>query len=177
MLRRDPAAWFEKSGAWIFSRYRFVSGEIEAQRSLDRAGFRRLAVLQQDAPVPVLVDRARRRTWWWFRDEFYWEDEGLQAGEVLALAVERAVTSRRRLRRAMALLDQESEAPADRAALPARVRELVWQRDRGRCASCGSKQRLEFDHVIPVALGGSSTARNLQLLCERCNRAKGASLA
>jgi 5-methylcytosine-specific restriction endonuclease McrA len=30
--------------------------------------------------------------------------------------------------------------------------------------------------VIPVALGGASTAANLQVLCAPCNREKGASL-
>jgi 5-methylcytosine-specific restriction endonuclease McrA len=42
---------------------------------------------------------------------------------------------------------------------------------------CGSQRSLEFDHIIPVALGGSNTARNIQLLCEGCNRAKGAALS
>jgi bifunctional DNA-binding transcriptional regulator/antitoxin component of YhaV-PrlF toxin-antitoxin module len=42
--------------------------------------------------------------------------------------------------------------------------------------NCGSQQRLEFDHMIPVAIGGASTARNVQLLCEGCNRTKGATL-
>ena len=40
---------------------------------------------------------------------------------------------------------------------------------------CGSKKNLEFDHIIAVALGGADTARNLQLLCQSCNRSKGAS--
>lgn len=56
------------------------------------------------------------------------------------------------------------------------VRREVWRRDNGRCVTCGSQERLEFDHVIPVAMGGSSTARNIQLLCEQCNRQKGATL-
>ncbi len=41
---------------------------------------------------------------------------------------------------------------------------------------CGSTWRLELDHVIPVALGGASSAQNLQVLCGDCNRRKGASL-
>jgi 5-methylcytosine-specific restriction endonuclease McrA len=57
------------------------------------------------------------------------------------------------------------------------VRLAVWRRDAGRCVSCGSKERLQFDHVIPVAFGGGGTVENLQLLCATCNGAKGASLA
>lgn len=63
-----------------------------------------------------------------------------------------------------------------REHIPESVRHEVWRRDEGKCTACGSRVRLEFDHIIPVALGGSSTARNLQLLCESCNRAKGATL-
>lgn len=48
----------------------------------------------------------------------------------------------------------------------------VWRRDGGRCVRCGSNDELAFDHIIPLAMGGSSTARNVQLLCEACDRAK-----
>lgn len=52
------------------------------------------------------------------------------------------------------------------------VRSEVWRRDGGRCVQCASNQQLEFDHIIPVSRGGATTARNLQLLCRSCNRAK-----
>ena len=52
------------------------------------------------------------------------------------------------------------------------VRNEVWRREQGRCVKCGSQYNLEFDHIIPLSKGGSSTARNLQLLCETCNRKK-----
>ena len=56
--------------------------------------------------------------------------------------------------------------------IPERVRHEVWRRDMGRCIECGSQEKLEFDHIIPFSKGGSNTARNIQLLCERCNRSK-----
>ena len=68
------------------------------------------------------------------------------------------------------------DSPA-RTSIPDEVKVFVWNRDRGRCVKCDSNQRLEFDHVIPLALGGANTARNLQLLCETCNRSKGAAIA
>ena len=53
-----------------------------------------------------------------------------------------------------------------------RVRHEVWRRDEGCCVDCGSRDRLEFDHIIPVSRGGSNTARNIELRCESCNRRK-----
>jgi hypothetical protein len=59
-----------------------------------------------------------------------------------------------------------------RELIPEDVRIFVWRRDQGKCVRCGNNERLEFDHIIPVSKGGSSTARNIQLLCESCNRKK-----
>jgi hypothetical protein len=64
-----------------------------------------------------------------------------------------------------------------REHIPDEIKVFVWQRDQGRCVRCGSKERLEYDHIIPIAKGGSNTARNIQLLCEKCNRSKGAKIA
>jgi 5-methylcytosine-specific restriction endonuclease McrA len=65
---------------------------------------------------------------------------------------------------------------ASREPIPEEVRLFVWRRDKGQCIRCGSRERLEFDHLIPVIAGGSSTERNVQLLCESCNRSKGATV-
>ncbi len=63
-----------------------------------------------------------------------------------------------------------------RQAIPSEVRREVWRRDHGKCVKCGSREKLEYDHIIPVAKGGSNTARNIELLCESCNRSKSASI-
>jgi len=52
------------------------------------------------------------------------------------------------------------------------VKRYVWRRDQGKCVQCGSKENLEYDHIIPISKGGSSTERNIQILCEQCNREK-----
>jgi len=57
------------------------------------------------------------------------------------------------------------------------VKLYVWRRDQGRCCGCGSKEKLEYDHIIPVSKGGSNTERNIQLLCEKCNRSKSSKIA
>ncbi|HQZ65411.1 MAG TPA: HNH endonuclease [Planctomycetaceae bacterium] len=56
--------------------------------------------------------------------------------------------------------------------IPRDVRQRVWKRHGGRCAECGANDYLEFDHVIPVAKGGSNSDANVQLLCRRCNLKK-----
>jgi hypothetical protein len=52
------------------------------------------------------------------------------------------------------------------------VKDAVWRRDEGKCTQCGSNEDLEFDHIIPHSKGGANTKRNIQLLCEPCNRKK-----
>jgi TPR repeat protein/DNA-directed RNA polymerase subunit RPC12/RpoP len=69
-------------------------------------------------------------------------------------------------------LDPKAEADQTRQAIRSEVRREVWRRDQGQCVRCGSRENLEYDHIIPVSKGGSSTARNIELLCETCNRSK-----
>ena len=67
---------------------------------------------------------------------------------------------------------QPKSKKTKRETIPQDVKDAVWKRDDGKCVQCGSNEKLEFDHIIPFIKGGSSTYRNVQLLCEPCNRKK-----
>ena len=66
--------------------------------------------------------------------------------------------------------------------IPAAVRRHIWLRDRGRCTyrdpesgrCCGSRHLVQIDHVQPYAMGGSTSADNLRLLCGAHNRDRAA---
>ncbi|MGW0580499.1 HNH endonuclease [Streptomyces sp. NPDC002920] len=54
------------------------------------------------------------------------------------------------------------------------VRPHALARDGFACVRCGSRERLEVDHVTPVAKGGTWTLDNAQTLCQSCHREKSA---
>jgi 5-methylcytosine-specific restriction endonuclease McrA len=58
-----------------------------------------------------------------------------------------------------------------RSPIPANLRRQVWQKNNGRCAfqNCGSRFRLQIDHIIPLAKGGPTKLANLRLLCQTHN--------
>jgi 5-methylcytosine-specific restriction endonuclease McrA len=60
--------------------------------------------------------------------------------------------------------------------IPAAVRREVFEREGGSCAyvgegrRCGSTVRLEYQHIVPFACGGPSSAENLTLFCQPHNQ-------
>ena len=169
MLKEDKNAHFAAG----FMRRRLISGHVEFP-AVSRGAHR--AMLRAQVDEPAIVGRDERRTWWMFRDRIYWEDDGLEPDEVKALLVDRERRLRRRIERAKDLMEADGAGGPRREPLPEDLRREVFRRDGGRCVACGSAELLQFDHIIPVALGGATTPENLQLLCAPCNRDKGASL-
>lgn len=54
------------------------------------------------------------------------------------------------------------------------IRKTVFQRDNYTCTYCGQRGgKLECDHIIPIAKGGSNHPENLTTACLKCNRSKG----
>jgi 5-methylcytosine-specific restriction endonuclease McrA len=69
-----------------------------------------------------------------------------------------------------------------RTKIPATLREQIWKKhnkntcDEGECFVCGAQLRfadMECGHVIPHALGGSTSVDNLMPVCRMCNRDMG----
>lgn len=73
-------------------------------------------------------------------------------------------------------------AAGQRALMTAKLRTQIKERDYYTCRTCGVSVMaepnllLEIDHIMPVSKGGLSTPDNLQTLCWRCNRSKGAKI-
>ena len=135
---------------------------------------------QTQATTPVLITTWETRNWWWFAGRFWWDSEGLEPDDVQALVLQRDKKKQASLERARAdafgSTTTDEQQVARRAPIPESVRHEVWRRDQGMCVDCGSRENLEFDHIIPFSKGGSNTARNLELRCETCNRRKGATI-
>lgn len=74
------------------------------------------------------------------------------------------------------MLSSLNESDLKREPIPQDILDKVWNRDGGKCVKCGSQEKIEFDHIIPFSKGGSNTYRNLQILCEKCNRQKSNSI-
>ncbi|HET9555209.1 MAG TPA: HNH endonuclease signature motif containing protein, partial [Anaeromyxobacteraceae bacterium] len=94
-------------------------------------------------------------------------------------AVEPARKRAKKMAKKKAPASPSSSAPPSlrREPISAEVRRQVWKRDEGRCTwvgpdghSCGSRWRLQLDHIEAAALGGPSTVDNLRLACARHNR-------
>jgi hypothetical protein len=62
--------------------------------------------------------------------------------------------------------------------IPKATKSFVWKRDQGKCSyadpltkrKCESRHFLQYDHIHPFALGGTSEVKNIRLLCATHNQ-------
>jgi HNH endonuclease len=130
----------------------------------------------QQQQEPVALFEQGKRTYWWFHDCIYWDDDGLSADDVKALVLQRERSAQRKLQTAHSLMRAEEDGRPTRVPVPVDVRRAVFERDGGRCVECGGNFDLQYDHILPVSRGGATTVENLQLLCADCNQRKSDSL-
>ena len=157
LWRRDRRYWFQGTGC--------------PPHCLSAEQYERMLEAQERGPV--LVATSVDRQYWWWNEEFYWDNGRYSAEDVRAVVLKSQRQNRQRVEQAhVALVAGGDPTRHRRDAIPEEVRRFVFRRDGGTCRNCGSGELIQFDHIIPVALGGSSEPENLQLLCATCNREK-----
>lgn len=67
----------------------------------------------------------------------------------------------------VAFADIAKRAP--RVTVNGSRRAALMLRDGNACVWCGTRERLQLDHVIPLTHGGTNDDDNYQVLCEGCN--------
>lgn len=181
MLEHLPNAQAVYTRGLLGSKGRLVLnvGSVNLVLPLTKAEYE--ALRETELTVPVAIGSFNGRQYWSFRSWFYAESAGLNAEQVYALIVasemEQQAKWKRQVERAQAMVTQgPQDSTPQRGHISVEIRNYVFQRDGGRCRVCESTVELQFDHIIPVKLGGSSEPENLQVLCGPCNRRKGASL-
>ena len=50
-------------------------------------------------------------------------------------------------------------------------KQACYNKQHGKCANCG-QPGTQYDHIIPLSQGGTSTPNNIQLLCTPCHHNK-----
>ena len=79
-------------------------------------------------------------------------------------------------------LSREAQTKEQRALMTTKLRASIKKRDHYTCCHCGNSTYkepnllLEVDHIIPISKGGLTLEENLQTLCWKCNRSKGAKI-
>jgi len=75
---------------------------------------------------------------------------------------------------AAAVEKSDPKPPGVRIVLPVVTRRAVWARAQGRCQvkGCKSIYRLEIDHIVPLAVGGTNRLEILRLACWQHNHAE-----
>ena len=180
-LFEDVASEIWKWYAYIFADGKVLSSKDVFSRYIKCIAFSnsrpmRIAKFHDSGSNDYFVMLLRTPKWaeWAYRGFVYVIEGNHSDDEARLLILEDFDRERQKFERLKAKFDDKhaNEATYERPRIPENVRIEVWRRDGGKCARCGSRERLEYDHIVPISMGGSNTARNIELLCEKHNRSK-----
>lgn len=177
-LRKSTKVSYEHRGHLWWKSFRFHYNNY--WREVSESEFDQL--LQEQILEPVIAMSTPDHTIWWYDFDFYLDNEQMDAEEVLLLLWDRKRRHEHRLERLRKQFEisgevDEAGPTVARTRIPADVREFVYERDGGSCVECGATEDLQFDHIIPVSLGGNNSIENVQILCGNCNRVKSDSVS
>ncbi len=121
---------------------------------------------ERSGTEPEFYWKVGRWNYWRYKDKWYVEDDGLKPDEVAALASSYGLKLKKKINEAKtAVAAQRVPDGSLREFIPEQVRLTVWERDEGKCQLCGATTDLQFDHVIPVSMGGSLIRRTISRSC------------
>ena len=174
-------SWFEI----IYEVFAWQDYIFRMDQSIDKSEMAKKYVecIVQSQKEPFKVkkyeDGVESGTEWVFKGYVYKVKGFYSDDQIRLLILEDFDKERRYFEKLKAKFDEPENVDAayERPRIPEKVRIEVWRRDGGKCARCGSREKLEYDHIVPISRGGSNTARNIELLCEKCNRSKSNNIA
>jgi HNH endonuclease len=174
VFREIKNAHFTRRLSAFGFRYSVEIGKRQVGSSCSSSAYR--AVQESQTTRPTAAVAGADGVFWLFEDRWYLAEEGVSSDDVMALVHERQRRRERKLERAHAGMAADRVGGSSRKPLARGVKQAVWERDSGRCVECGLDFDLQYDHIIPVSMGGATSVENLQVLCGDCNRDKGAAL-
>jgi 5-methylcytosine-specific restriction endonuclease McrA len=142
-----------------------------------RDDYNHFATTQEEIPFEMRIDENQSYKYWCYNETIWKENENYTSDDVKLLVDDKLEKKRLRLEKAGKAKERREnpeikEDDSRSRRISQEVKDKVWNRDGGKCVECGSNENLEFDHIIPFSKGGANTYRNIQLLCESCNRSK-----
>ena len=111
-----------------------------------------------------MPERCMAKTFSTARELIYWEYAKLVAGRVVGNRQQYAFVNY--------VFRQFSEQKMLPAAILVENKKLFLEADQ--CAYCGSPADLQWEHIVPLAMGGPDNIDNLVRACRSCNLQKGA---
>ena len=182
MVRRldNCEAYYERDG------FGLLSGKVKCYLQVGKRKYYSDRRMTRDE-MKAMADRSRLRpvkyltigdrNYWRYDDRWFTDSDGHDSEEVRALVVAYDMRLEKKLSEAKTVAAARRLPDGSlRESIPESVRHSVWERDGGACRACGGKNDLQYDHVIPVSMGGANSVENMQILCGSCNRRKGASV-